>query len=58
MVIFLNDIKTTVQAYENEVVKLKAILTEYIRSNNRMIYVKSNLEMYRIIVSSKFNEII
>lgn len=58
MVIFLNDIKTTVQAYENEVVKLKAILTEYIRSNNRMIYVKSNLEMYRIIVSSKFNEMI
>lgn len=58
MVIFLNDIKTTVQAYENEVVKLKAILTEYIRSNNRMIYVKSNLEMYRTIVSSKFNEII
>lgn len=58
MVIFLNDIKTTVQAYENEVVKLKTILTEYIRSNNRMIYVKSNLEMYRIIVSSKFNEMI
>lgn len=58
MVIFLNDIKTTVKAYENEVVKLKTILTEYIRSNNRMIYVKSNLEMYRIIVSSKFNEMI